>query len=181
MSFATCESPVRKVAFIDIENLCGTSSPTQLECEEVRVFCTERIGLDRTMVVGACSHYAARHASFAWPTARWLWRSGRDGADTALLDEIRDLRNSQRFSHVIIGSGDGIFAEVVTELAAGNTRVTVVSRRRSLSRSLVRSAAELIVYEDLPFNSELDAPSSNLAALPKTLRSHTRTTTICGH
>jgi NAD(P)-dependent dehydrogenase (short-subunit alcohol dehydrogenase family) len=67
------------------------------------------------------------------------------------------LRTGQRFGHVIIGSGDGIFAEVVDELTAGNTKVTVVSRRRSLSQSLVRSAAELIVYEDLPFNTELVA------------------------
>ena len=157
MSFATCESTVRRVAFIDIENLCGTPSPTRQECEEIREFCREHFDLNRTMVVVACSHYAARHASFAWPSARWLWRSGRDGADTALLDEIRDLRTGQRFGHVIIGSGDGIFAEVVDELTAGNTKVTVVSRRRSLSQSLVRSAAELIVYEDLPFNTELVA------------------------
>ena len=157
MSSATGEPAVRQVAFIDIENLCGNSSPSQRECEEVREFCAEHIDLDRTMVIGACSHHAARHASFAWPEARWLWRSGRNGADAALLEEIRHLRTSQRFDHVIIGSGDGIFAEAVDELAAGSTDVSVISRHRSLSQRLIRSAAELIVFGELPFYSGMVA------------------------
>ena len=42
-------------------------------------------GFDDAQRIVACSHHAAPTVAFAFPTARHLWRSGRDGADLALL------------------------------------------------------------------------------------------------
>ena len=147
---STANPAVRTAAYIDIENLCGTASPTTYDCELVREFCSEHINPQHTMVIGACSHHAAPRASFAWPTARWLWRSGRDGADNALLDEIRDTSVKGRFDHIVIGSGDSIFADAVNDLVAAGVRVTVISRSRSLSSRLAHSSVDLVMYDDLP-------------------------------
>ena len=138
---------VRAAAYIDIENLCGTANPTRFECEQVRELCAEHIDLQQTMVIGACSHFAAATASFAWPAVRWLWRSGKDGADTALLDEIHATEHG-RFDRIIIGSGDGIFADTINELAESGVHITVISRQRSLSHHLTDSAADLVILDD---------------------------------
>jgi uncharacterized LabA/DUF88 family protein len=45
---------------------------------------------------------------------------------------------------VIIGSGDGAFARAAASLAAAGVRVTVVSRRDSLSARLAFAASEVI-------------------------------------
>lgn len=126
----------RTIAFIDIENLVGSADPNEHECVAVRQVVEAHLDVQRSPVVAACSHHAARVAAFAWPSARWKWRSGENGADTALIDDMDLELIADRFDRVLIGSGDGIFAEVAALLAVRGVQVDVVSRHGSLSNRL---------------------------------------------
>ncbi len=86
---------------------------------------------------------------FSWPGARYLIRSGENGADLELLDVIRHEHVAERFSHVVIASGDGIFAPEGAGLVAKGCHLTVASRRDALSKRL-RLAAHRVIYLDAP-------------------------------
>jgi uncharacterized LabA/DUF88 family protein len=61
-----------------------------------------------------------------------------------LLDVIEYENVAARFTHVVIGSGDGMFYRAVEGLANSGVWVTVVSRPGSLSSSLARVARDVI-------------------------------------
>ena len=83
------------------------------------------------------------------PNAHYRVRSGPDGADLALLDVLRYENVAQRFTHVVIGSGDHLFAEEAAHLAAQGVWVTVISRHRSLSLRLALAAREVIFLDTI--------------------------------
>lgn len=110
----------------------------------------KRVGFDASdQVIVGCNHLAFRQAGFNWPGVRHLVRSGENGADLALLDVIRHEHVAERFSHVVIASGDGIFAGEAAELVEAGCHLTVASRRDALSRRL-RLVAHRIIYLDPP-------------------------------
>ena len=76
-------------------------------------------------------------------------------ADLALLDILRHENVAQRFTHVAIGSGDHLFAEDATRLAALGVWVTVVSRQRSLSQRLAVAACEVIFLDTVDTAAEV--------------------------
>jgi hypothetical protein len=84
----------------------------------------------------ATSHHGARIAWLAWPNVRRLIRSGENGADLALLDVLESEHVPERFSTVIIASGDGIFADPAAALQTADCEVRVVCRHGALSRRL---------------------------------------------
>ena len=100
-------------------------------------------------VVMAASHLAFLNAALGWPSARYRVRSGPNGADLELLDVLQHEDVAARFTHVVIGSGDGLFSQAAANLAARDVRVTVVSRRDSLSRALAGVAGD-VRYLDVP-------------------------------
>ena len=97
------------------------------------------------------------------PASRPAWSSARgpgcgggpDGADLELLRVLREERVAQRFTHVVIGSGDGIFAGACRDLVAAGLHVTAMARPGSLSGAL-RHAADRVVHLPDPVR----APSS---------------------
>ncbi len=101
-------------------------------------------------VVVASSELTIRHAGYCWPGTRCLVRPGPDGADRELLAVIEQERVAERFSHVAIASGDGIFTTAAAGLAAAGCQVTVVSRRAGLSKQLALVAASRVIYIDTP-------------------------------
>lgn len=127
----------RAIHFIDIENLAGSPvvSPEQasdtLEAYRVAAGC----GPDDLLVV-ASSHITARLAMWACPGVRWLIRSGRDGADLALIGAMMMRHIPTRFENVVVGSGDGIFATICAQLQSAGCAVSIVARQESLSRAL---------------------------------------------
>jgi hypothetical protein len=139
----------RSFHVIDLENLVGGAQFSAREVDGVRAAYERRVGIGRDdLVVVATSHHAARVAWFAWPQARRVARSGENGADLALIDILTRERISERFSSIIVASGDGIFAEPCARLQAAGCQVTVVSRPQALSRTLafaVRSRITLYV------------------------------------
>ena len=142
--------PARTLHVVDIENLAGAAVPSLALVTEVqgRYLARLALGVD-DQVVMAASHRGLLDAAVAWPHARYRVRSGKDGADLALIDVLEHENVAARFSHVVIGSGDGIFGRSAAALAARGVRVTVVSRQRSLAPGLARAAGS-VIYLDRP-------------------------------
>jgi NYN domain len=142
--------PDRALHLVDIENLAGAAIPGLDLVAEARYRYLARLSLGvADQVVMAASHLGLLDAARAWPHARYRVRSGRDGADLELIDVLEHENVAARFSHVVIGSGDGIFGHPAATLAARGVRITVVSRRGSLAPGLARVARE-VIYLDQP-------------------------------
>jgi hypothetical protein len=143
--------PARTLHLIDIENLAGTGRPDRRQVRALYSMYRLRVGLGAMdQVVVACSELAISTAGYCWPGARCLVRSGPDGADLELLAVIEQERVAERFGHVAIASGDGIFATAAAGLAAAGCQVTVVSRRAGLSKRLALAASSRVIYIDAP-------------------------------
>jgi hypothetical protein len=142
--------PARTLHLVDIENLAGTGLPAEWEVALIRRAYASRVGIgEMDQVVIGCNHNGLPSAALGWPGARYLVRSGPDGADAELLAVISGENVAARFTDVVIGSGDGAFTRATAALAAAGPRVTVVSRRAGLARTL-RLAAQNVIYLDSP-------------------------------
>ncbi len=142
--------PERTLHVVDIENLAGAAIPSRGQVSEVQGRYMARLGFGvDDQVVMAANHLALLNAALGWPHARYRVRSGPDGADLELLDVLLHENIPARFTHVVIGSGDGVFGQAAAHLTAGGVWVTVVSRRGSLSPGLARAARD-VVYLDVP-------------------------------
>ena len=118
----------RHLTVIDIENLAATPNPRREAVRTISTALRDAVpGYDDAQRIVACSHHAAPTVAFEFPAARHLWRSGRNGADLAILDVLKTERVGERFDRVTICSGDGIFAESAARLASAGIEVTVVS------------------------------------------------------
>src|SRR5690349_10494318 len=103
--------PQRAVHLIDVENLAGYPVPALARVREVRDRYVSRVGFGPIdQVILACNHLAIRQVIFGWPRARYLIRSGKNGADIELINVIAYEDIAARFSRVVIASGDGIFS-----------------------------------------------------------------------
>lgn len=140
--------PERRLHLVDIENLAGDSLPSLCLVHEVQGLYAECVGFGLAdQVVIASSHLTLLNAALGWPHARYRVRSGHDGADLELLDVVAYENVAARFTHVAIGSGDGIFALAAASLAAAGVRVTVACRQRCLSARLALAAHEVIFID----------------------------------
>lgn len=127
----------RTLTLVDIENLAGDPRPEAETVAEVRTALSDLGLVDRaSLVVTACNHGAVLAVADGWPCARHLVRSGRDGADKALLEVASGENVVQRFDRVVLASGDGAFATVAAALAAAGVTVVAVSRPDALSARL---------------------------------------------
>lgn len=143
--------PARALHLVDIENLAGSGNPDPGQVRELHRLYHRRVGLGAMdQVVVASSHLMIRNAGDCWPGARYLVRSGPDGADLELLAVIERERVAERFANVMIASGDGIFTAAAVRLAAAGCPVTVISRRSALSKRLALAAASNVIYLDPP-------------------------------
>lgn len=135
----------RTLHLIDVENLLCTPNPAPgdvraLESEYRRL---ADVGEDDHVVV-ACSHHCARRVWFEWdPSARRLVRSGHNGADSALLDLLAAEHPEERYTRIVIGSGDGAFAEVAATLTDAGVDVEVVAPPTGISGRLRASGAHV--------------------------------------
>jgi hypothetical protein len=135
------------MVLIDIENMAATPSPTRDTVAAVTHALREVIpGFDAAQVVVASSHYAALNVALGAPKgAGRRWRSGPHGADLALLEVLDTERVDERFAHITVCSGDGIFADAVARLAASGVDVSVVALQGHLAKRL-RLAAHRVTY-----------------------------------
>lgn len=127
----------RAIHLVDIENLAGAPRPMPEQIKGAREAYLSASGfVPGDLVVVACNHGAALDVGLTWPGIRLLMRSGPNGADLALLDVIADEHLEQRFSRVVIGSGDGIFTDAAAWLGARDVAVDVVARGEALAKRL---------------------------------------------
>lgn len=126
----------RALHLVDLENLAAcqhvTIDAAIATAEQYRTTADRRPG-DLT-VVGS-SHHNGFAARVAFPEATVRWRSGRDGADLALIDALDEF-DLGRFGRVVIGSGDGIFADVADRCRRQGVTVTVVARPTAIAHRL---------------------------------------------
>jgi hypothetical protein len=143
--------PSRGLHLIDVENLLGTAEPDPVQARDLRARYLLLVGVGALdQVVIASSHRALKNTGCWWPGARYLVRSGRDGADHELLDVMDHERIAVRFCRVTIASGDGVFAPGAAGLVTAGCQVTVVSRRGGLSGQLALAVGWSVTYIDPP-------------------------------
>jgi hypothetical protein len=141
----------RSVHLIDVENLLGGVDFTEMDVTGLisrYSGVAPKAPLDHLVV--ASSHRAAPAVWFGWPEARRLVQSGPNGADLALLRVIEHERLAARYDRVVIGSGDGIFAEPAAALQELGVKVLVVARRDGLSRRLQMAARDVRFLDFTP-------------------------------
>jgi hypothetical protein len=136
---------------IDPENLGRNPRPTASEASSVRETYDSLVpfGTDDHVVV-AFNHGGLFEFGSAWDPARLVVRSGKDGADLALLQVLESEDVADRFDGIVIGSGDGIFAEVAIGFREAGLEVTVVSEPEALSSRLARAADRIINFAPVP-------------------------------
>lgn len=107
-------------------------------------------------VVIACGRFSVDVVGFEWQGPRRLvFRAGTNGADLELLDILATERVGDRFTEIVLVSGDGIFAEAVSRLGL-HADVTVASLTDSCSRRL-RMAAKRVLDIDFDPNAIMEA------------------------
>jgi hypothetical protein len=137
------------LVLVDVENIAGSANPTPIELVSLEQELHGVIAdFDEAQRVVACSHHAARTVAFCFPGALRRWRSGADGADLALLDEMSDLRCMRRYGRITLCSGDGIFSQSLATLAREGIETSVVSRASALSARLKLSAQHVVALSD---------------------------------
>lgn len=138
----------RSIHAIDLQNLLGGTEASHEEIVNCfHLWSAHVVGVkpgDRVVV--ATSHRMAHTAWFALPAQgiQRVVRSGPDGADLALLDAIDLDRDARRFSRLIIGSGDGIFASLATAAASQGVLVEQIVGRGGNAAALASACANTI-------------------------------------
>jgi len=76
--------PLRTLHLLDVENLTGTAAPGAAQARDLRARYTVLVPIgDLDQIVIASSHLTLKKTGCWWPGARYLVRSGPDGADLA--------------------------------------------------------------------------------------------------
>ena len=150
----------RRLVLLDVENLAADPMPSFGSLRRLRGELVTVLGpREEWGAVEVASGPRAGLAAGLVFRARPRVRRGPDGADLELLRVLREERVAQRFTHVVIGSGDGIFAGACRDLVAAGLHVTAMARPGSLSGAL-RHAADRVVHLPDP----VQAPSSEALA-----------------
>jgi len=139
----------RTLHLVDIENLLGEAHrgavATGSVLDRYLAAAAWHAG-DQTFVAGQARHVAAVSFDSPVPLRGLIAYPGKDGADRRLLETDRAERIAERFDRVVIGSGDGIFAELARTLRRSAVRVWVVSSPESLSRWLASAATRVVAF-----------------------------------
>lgn len=140
----------RQLVVVDIENLAGGACTTAPAVQSAReaLIATDQTGEADQVVIGT-SHIGLVQVGSAWEGVRYVVRSGRDGADLALL-EVLSENVASRFESLVLASGDGIFTSTVADLAAAGVHVTVIGRRGHVARTLQMAASRVLYLDTAP-------------------------------
>lgn len=140
----------RSVHLLDAENLCGASLIAPEQVVRLRKAYLDSVDMGPLdQVILATSHLSVLSLQAGWPGARYLMRSGKDGADIELAKVVLDEDLDARFDHVYFGSGDGGLAPFAAHLGERGVPVTAVSRIGSLSPRM-KLATRDVIYLDRP-------------------------------
>jgi len=131
---------LRRAHYVDIENLCGLGLPEHEQILLAMARFERAIGsITGERLTVACNHKVAPTVGFTLGLsgAQLQRGSGPDGADHALLEILLDDLNHERVSSVVVGSGDGCFADALAPYREQLEELVFVAPTGSLShRSL---------------------------------------------
>lgn len=135
--------PGRRLVAVDIENMVGGAvlEPSMTIWARTQAEALSHSRAADHVVVGT-SHHGMPHIGWDWAGARFVVHSGPDGADLALL-EVLSENIADRFTEVVLCSGDGIFAQAVADLGGAGVKVVVVAHPDGLSKRLAMAASEV--------------------------------------
>lgn len=137
----------RRIVLIDIENVVGGGITVGEQVREAQAQLVEACALNASQdqVVVACGRASAEVVGFEWcGPHRFVFRAGIDGADLELLELIDSERIAERFTDLLLVSGDAIFTDAIARLGAAGVNVTIASRPESLSRRMRLAASHTI-------------------------------------
>jgi hypothetical protein len=143
-------SQLRRTHYLDIENLCRSSLPSSTEVAlAADSYAAVLCGIEGERCFVASSHKSAYcvASTLGLSGGQLLQGSGPNGADLALLAVIEDDVRSGRSGHVVIGSGDYIFAEHLAGLRSSIARLTFVVPRGGGSWRCWEVGDEVITIE----------------------------------
>jgi len=133
---------IRTAYFLDLDNLAGSGRPTEGEIQWVfEAFEAEFQPGRCDQVFCAGTPVSAFWAKLCRPG--YLTRSavGRDGADRVLISMVSPLFVADRFDRVVIGSGDGAFGGLVSDLRALGLSVELMTGKGRLHHHLYQALA----------------------------------------
>ena len=134
----------RRLFLVDIENFNGGPVQTPAQARWCRRMIDNWIQpIDGDIVVVAADVTTVTNVHAAWQSKRILPGRGEDGADLQLL-EVMDENLTARFTEMALVSGDGIFAEKVSELAGQGLPTTVYAHEAGLAKRLEISATKVV-------------------------------------
>lgn len=126
----------RRIILLDMENFNGGPVATTSQARWCRRMIENWIAINPgEQVVIAADVATVTNIHQAWPEARILAGRNENGADLRLL-EVMDESLPERFSDVVLVSGDRIFAEKVSKLAGQGLPTHVYSHTELLSKRL---------------------------------------------
>lgn len=126
----------RRIILLDIENFNGHIVTTPNQARWCRRMLEHWISIQPgEQVVIAADVTTVTNIHQAWPEARILNGHNENGSDLRLL-EVMDENLAQRFSDMVLVSGDRIFAEKISELAGQGLPTHVYSHAAALSKRL---------------------------------------------
>jgi hypothetical protein len=147
----------RSLHLVDLENLTGGPSCSGAHALAAFAAYLDAAGWQRCdHVIVASSHRLVQKFAFDLPVAANVHAaSGCDGADLVLLASAPAELIVKRYSRLVIGSGDGIFAGRARIVRRAGVMVEVVARHGSCSKHLREFRPTLLA---------LTAPDVTLAA-----------------
>ena len=155
---------VSELHLVDVENLLGTPWFTRQAVADLRraYDIVSAASNPAHYLIGTSASQNLVDAGLGWAQGKFVFAPGKDGAERALLAEAT-LAAAARYDRVVIGSGDGIFADFAASLQSAGVKVSVVSRQRSLSRALSMAVRDERFLPEL--NVGVRAHTSNAVAV----------------
>lgn len=138
---APAARPARALHLLDVENLCGPHRDPQVVSAVCASYLTSQVAPGDHLVAATGPALAAT-AWFALPArTRRLVGHGLDGADLALLTACgTPAWIAQRYTRLVIASGDRAFALLARAATTAGVQVSVVTGHGRLSHALARHA-----------------------------------------
>ena len=144
----------RSLHLVDVENLlqnpfCEDVGYIKMTISDYKIASGWQVG-DQVLV--AANRWLCKTLAFSLQTwnCRLFTAEGPDGADLRLLKEGSQEKFLARFDQLVIGSGDGIFADVLTLGRKLGLKSVTVSQSSSLSAKLAAVSDEVRMITEQP-------------------------------
>ena len=138
----------RAILLCDIENLAYDFTKKGFSREDVRLVHDRIMTLIahlKPYQVIATSHYFWEPVMTGWNSTCFpILRSGKDGADLALLDAFENKSCGDKYETILIASGDGIFSSLAAQLSTAGKEVITLFGRGGLAKKLELASKQAI-------------------------------------